>query len=266
MRKRVVSILVVFTLVCAIPFAVAEETRKAAYENYLGIWVSDGIAVEIWCEDESIQCRAVLSDGSEESEIWEYPSCAYDEVEDALRCFGVTRTRELFDSLLNAIEELDWSMDDLSLAELRLVKDSLLFTDDQLDAPVALTRLCEAGDLQRNKALAFAGLWANESSTLRVEDHCACYRFTVTTLMHDDISYRWSYICLYDPDSGLMTSEDVSPRTAITREADGTIVEIEEDSVADGAEFILDDENRLIRRDMTDGKTAVFEVQYKTRR
>ena len=138
MRKRVDSFLIALLVACAITFAGAEGAREVADERFLGIWVSDGIAVEIWREDRAIRCRAVLTDCGEESDIREYAACVCDDTEDTLRCYGVTRTRERFDSLLDDIEELDWSTDDLSLAQLRLSEDGLLLSGDGLDAPVLL--------------------------------------------------------------------------------------------------------------------------------
>lgn len=259
MRLRVFSFLVVFTLACAVAFAGAEAPREAAYESCPGIWVGEGIAVEIWREDEAIKCRAVFSDGGDENDIWEYAVCFYEEAEDALQCFGVTRTSERFDSLLDDIIELDWSTDDMSLAELRQTEVGLLFSGDGLDAPVALARLSDAEVTKRNEALAFVGRWIGESATLRVEDHGTCYLFTVTVPIDDVTSHRWTYTCLCDPDSGRMASVNVSPRTVITREADGGTSEVEEDFVASNAEFILDAENRLVWRDMATGTETAFE-------
>ena len=256
MRLWLISILLASMLAFAAALAGAEESREA---DYPGIWVADGIAVEIWREDEAMRCRAVFSDGSEESDIWEYLTCLYDEAGNALQCFGVTRTRERFDSLLDSIEELDWSMDDMGLAELRLSEDGLLFTDDRLDEPVTLTRLSKAERSRRNEALAFAGLWTGESYALRAEEHGACYRFTVTLSVNSVTSLRWAYTCVYDPDSGRMASVNVSPCTVITREADGGTIEVDEDIFAGDAEFILEDGNRLIWRDMTDGEETVFD-------
>ena len=259
MRKRVGSFLVALLLACAITFAGAEGARGAADERYIGVWIANGIAVEIWREDEAIQCRAVLSDGGDESDIWEYAMCFYEESEDALQCYGVTRTRERFDSLLDAIEELDWSTDDLSLAELRQSEDGLLLTDDQLDAPVLLTRLADTEVTERNEALAFVGRWASESSALRVEDHGACYCFTVTVPVDDNTMHRWTYTCLYDSGSRCMASVNVSPRTVIIHEADGDTTEAQEDFVPGKADFILEDGNRLVWKDPTDGMETAFD-------
>ena len=239
MKQRILALLTVFTLACALAFAGAEEPRAAAYESYRGVWVSDGIAVEVWREDEAVRCRAVLTDGGDECEIREYGLCLFKEAEEALQCFGVTRTRERFNSLLDAIEEVDWSMDDMSIAELRLSEGGLIFSDDKLDAPIALTPLSESEDSPRNEALTFAGLWAGESCTLRAEDHGACYRFTVTVRVDDDISHRWTCTCLYDPDGGTTESEEYF--------------------VAGDAEFTLENENRLVWRDLTDSKETVFD-------
>ena len=252
MRLCIISILLVFTLASATAFAGAEA-------GYPGIWVADGIAVEIWREDGATQCRAVFWDGGEESEIWEYSTCFYDEAEDKLQCFGVTRTRERFDSVLGSIKALDWSMDDMNVAELRFSDDGLRFTDDKLDAPIVLTQLNKAERSRRNEALAYAGLWAGESCGLRAEDHGACYRFTVTLSMDSVTSHRWTYTCLFDPDSGRMASVGVSPMRIINLEADGGTSEVEEDNAADDAEFILENGNRLIWRDVTSDEETVFD-------
>ena len=251
-----ISVLLVFMLAFAAAFAGAEASRKA---DYRGIWVADGIAVEIWREDDAMRCRAVFSDGSAESEIREYSTCLYDEAGDALQCFGVTRTRERFDSTLGSIEELDWSMDDMDLAELRLSEDGLRFTDDRLDGPIALTRLNRAERSTRDEALAYAGLWTGESCALRAEDHGACCRFTVTLSADSVTSRRWTFTCVYDPDNGRMASVNVSPCTVITREADGGTTEAEEDIAAGNGEFTLENRNRLIWRDMTSGEEIVFD-------
>ena len=259
MRKRIVSFLIALMLACAAAFAGAEGSQDIAYERYRGIWIADGIAVEIWREGEAIQCRAVFTDGGEESDIWEYHTCLYDEAENTLQCYGVTRIRERFDSLFDMIDELDWSMDDLNIAELRLSEDGLLFADDKLDAPVALTRLSEAEGTERNEALAFVGLWNADSATLRVEDRGACYRFTVTMPNDDETSYRWTYTCLYDSDGGRMASVSVSGRTVITHMADGGTVEVEEDFATSDAEFILDGGNKLVWKKTEDSTETTFD-------
>ena len=259
MKKHIVWILAAILLVCPISFAWAEDIHRDAYERYRGIWVANGFAVEVWQENAEWRCRAVLTDGGEESDIWEYHACVYDEAEDAMQCFGVTRTRERFDTLLDAIDALDWSMDDMSVAELRLSEDGLFFTDDELDAPVALTQLSEAEGTERIEALAFVGLWNADSATLRVEDRGACYRFTVTVPADDETSRRWAYTCLYDSEGGRMPSVSVSPRTAITHMTDGDTVEVEEDFVASDAEFILGNGNKLVWKNTTDGTETAFD-------
>lgn len=259
MKKRIGSLLIALALACTFAFAGAEGSQDVAYERCRGIWVSGGIAVEIWREGEEILCRAVLTEAGEVSDIWEYNTCLFDEAGDTLQCYGVTRTRERFESLFDMIAELDWSTDDMSISELRLSEDGLLFIDDELDAPVALTRLSEAEGTERNEALAFVGLWNADSATLRVEDRGACYRFTVTVPADDETSYRWTYTCLYDSDGGRMASVNVSRRTLITHMANGDTVEVEEDFVPSNAEFILEEGNRLIWRDMSGDGNSIFD-------
>ena len=258
MRKHIVLILVAIMLACSTAFAGAGKFRETACERFLGIWVAEDLALEIWQADEAWQCRAVITDGSEEIGIWEYHVCVYDEAKDTLRCCGVTRTRVRFDSVLDVIDELDWSMDDMSLAELRLSEDGLLFIDDELDAPVVLTRLSEAEGTERNEALAYVGFWNADSATLRAEDRGTCYRFTVTIPSDDETSYRWIYTCLYDPYIKRMASVNISPRTVITHIANGDTIEVEEDFAPSSTVFILEEGKRLIWKDMAGNETVGF--------
>ena len=259
MGKRVISLLLAFILARMAACAGAEAPWTAAFDRYLGIWVADGLAVEIRREGEELCCRAVFTDGGEESEILEYLYCFYDADEDALQCLGVTRTRERFDPLTDTLDELDWSMNDLSFAELRLSGDDLIFTDEALDAPVVLTGLNEEEDSARKNALTYTGVWSDGSASLRVEDHGSCQRFTVTVPVDGATSHRWTYTCLYDAANGRMASVNSSARTVITREPNGDIVEEDEDHFAGSAEFILEAGDRLAWRDVSGEVNGIFE-------
>ncbi len=233
--------------------------RAEAPDDFCGIWAADGITMEIWREGREMQCRAVLMDDSGEVDVWAFTSCMYDDDDAILYGMGVTRTRERFDGLWGSLEELSWSMNDLSFAALTLSEDILTFDDEHLDAPVVLTRmnLDDAG--ARGEALAFLGLWTGESAALRVEDHGVCYLFTVTVPFDEKTDHRWTYTCLYSPNDKRMTSASVSPLRIITHEADGGTTEVEEDHQEGQAAFAFAEDGRLLWTRAAGGETVAFE-------
>ena len=214
--------------------------QAEAVEDYCGTWVADEAAVEIWMEEDGGQCRAVFVNDDGEAEIWQYGGCWQDENGPGLQCMSVTRTRERLYLLYNSLEELSWSLNDLATASLELSGDRLLFTDETMDAPIALTRLSDAPASERTRALAYLGLWSGEAGELWVEDHGVCYQFTVTVPVDEVTRHRWTYTCLYDAESGTMETASISPLRIITLVEDGTS-EVEEDNDAGTAEFSLVD-------------------------
>ena len=227
-------------------------------EDYRGVWVADGIAVEIWTEGGELRSRAVFTGEDDNATIWDYHSVWYNETDACLDCAGITRIVEHYDWLTESVEELEWSLNDLNFAGFRLSEGSLVFTDEALDAPVALKRLSAADTGDRAEGLAFVGRWTAESAELRVEDHGSCYLFTVTVPVDADTTHRWTYTCLYDPDSRGMNSVRISPLRVITREEDGTS-EIDDYNTAGAASFAFVDADRLVWRQREDGTETAFE-------
>lgn len=235
--KRTMSLVLALALL-AVCFAFG--ARAEALEDYCGTWVADGAAVEIWTEDGEGQCRAVFVNDDGEAEIWQYGGCWQDENGPGLQCMSVTRTRERLYLLFDSLEELSWSLNDLATASLELSGDRLLFTDETMDAPIALTRLSDAPASERTRALAYLGLWSGEAGELWVEDHGVCCQFTVTVPVDEVTRHRWTYTCVYDADSGAMETRSISPLRIITLEEDGTS-EVEENNDAELATFALRD-------------------------
>ena len=227
-------------------------------EDYPGVWVADGIAAEIWIEDGELCGRAVFTEGDDNATIWDYHTCWYNDADACMECAGITRTIEHYDWLTEDVEELDWSLNDLSFASFRFSEGSLVFMDDALDAPIALKKLSDADAGDRTDGLAFVGRWTAESAELRVEDHGSCYMFTVTVPVDAVITHRWTYTCLYDPDSRDMNSVRISPLRVITLEEDGTS-EIDDFNTAGAASFAFVDADRLAWRQTEDGSEIAFE-------
>lgn len=238
--------------------ALCAVARAESAEDYRGVWVADGVAVEIWLEDGELCSRAVFTEEDDNAAIWNYHSCWYDETNACLECAGVTRIIEHYEWLTENVQELDWSLSDLSFADFKLSEDGLIFTDEALDAPIALKKLNDADAGDRAEGLTFVGRWMAESAELRVEDHGSCYLFTVTVPVDADTSHRWTYTCLYDPDSHGMNSVRVSPLRIITREEDGTS-EIDDYNTAGAASFAFVDADRLAWHQIEDGSMIVFE-------
>lgn len=252
MKKHLYRILAVGLLLVCLGIG----ARAEGANDFCGIWVAEGVTVEIWIEDGEAQCRAVFLKDGGEAIIWAYSPCWYSQEDHALECPGVTRTRERLDGLWNTLEELDWSINDMCFSGFELSGDGLVFTDELLDGPIILARLSEAD--ARSEALAYLGLWTDGTSEVRAEDHGVCYLFTVTTPVDAVTDHRWTYTCLYDPDTGRMMSVSVSPRRIITHEADGGTVEIEEDDDAGEAAFTLEEGGQLIVSGLT-GNRVTFE-------
>lgn len=251
MKRLLSRLLAVALLLSYLSFGAS--ARSETMEGYFGVWVADGVAVEIWREEGDPQCRVVFMGDDGESDVWAYGSGWYDEAEGALQFGGVTRTHESFDTLWNTLVERDWSMNDLSFARFDLLESGLLFSDDGMDETIALTRLGEAGEGERTDALAFVGRWQNEASTLRVEDHGVAYLFTVTVPMDADRTCKCTYTCRYDAAERRMVSVDVSYRSVITRTSEGGTIEEEVGRDYSEAVFVLEDGNRLVWIDVTDG-------------
>ena len=256
MKKRMnlfvaLALLLGWLALCA--FAHAETA-----EDYRGVWVADGIAVEIWLEGGELRSRAVFTEEDDNATIWDYHSCWYNETDACLECAGITRTIEHYDWLTDNVEELDWSLNDISFASFKLSEGGLVFIDEALDAPVALKKLSDVDAGDRTKGLAFVGRWTAESTELCVEDHGSCYMFTVTVPVDADTTHRWTYTCLYDPNSYDMNSIRISPLRIITREEDGTS-EIDDYNTAGAALFTFIDTDRLAWRQIENGLETVFE-------
>ena len=225
--------------------------------DYCGLWVADGLAMEIvYGEEDGYCCHAVFTRDSGEADVWDYTSGWYDAEEDALLCRNVIRTRERLDPIFDTLEELDWSLTDLGDASFRLTEGGLEFADEALDAPIALKRL-DASD-PRAGALAYVGRWAGEAAGLEVEDHGVCCLFTVTVPVDAVTSHRWTYTCLYDEEAGRMASVSVSMLTVITQEEDGT-AEVDEINDAGNAAFVMKDGNRLVWMSGTSAGDVVLE-------
>ena len=140
MKRLFVRIACVAALLAlSVASACAEPT---GIERFLGAWGGDGVSVQISQDGEELRCLALLQDGDDERDAWQYCACWYDEAANAVVCGGVVKTHQRFSGWFQEWEEADWSTSDLYYARFEWAEDGsgLVWTDDGLDAPVALTR------------------------------------------------------------------------------------------------------------------------------
>ena len=98
--KKTLCIMTALLMLMA-SFTLAEASDPAddkIIERFSDTWVADGLALEIWSEDNTIHCRGTLGDGGDESDSWEYATCRYDAASDSLQCADGTRTHEVYDA------------------------------------------------------------------------------------------------------------------------------------------------------------------------
>lgn len=253
--KGQLSLMLTLALLAAL--ALMPPARAEGMDDYLGIWVAEGVTVEIRPEDEEedcLECRVVfMEDGSDDSDVWTYNGSWYDEKEDCLQCMNVVREHQHYNDLWKELEASDWSLNDLDFSRIDRSETGLRLTLNELDAPVDVVRLEEAGAWARGPALAFLGLWRSEYATLRVEDMGPVFKFTVWVPLDNGATGKWSYNCRYDSKERRMASVSVSPRRVITPTAEGGTIEEEVGWDNSEALFTITDGGQMLWSDVTDG-------------
>lgn len=254
--NRLLNLVLSFVLLLG-SLAVSFTARAEGMEDYLGIWVADGVTVEIRREDDAeagLECRVVFMEGGgDDSDVWTYSGCWHDEEADCLQCMNVVREHQHYDHIWQVLEASDWSLNDLDFSRIDRTEAGLRFSADALDAPVDLVRLEEAGEWIRSEELAYLGRWRGEDVTLRVEDLGPAFLFTARVPLDNGATGKWSYTCRYDSTEGRMVSVSVSPRNVITPTAEGGTIEEEVGWDNSKALFTLTDDGRMLWSDVTDG-------------
>ena len=254
MKKHVSRLLLIALLLCGLTLAFT--ARAEDIDDYPGIWVAEGVTAQIRLEDdaEGLECRFVfMEDGSDDSDVWTYSHCWYDEAERCVQCMNVVREHQHYDDIWEALEASDWSINDMDFARIDRTEAGLRFSADALEAPIDFVRLEEAGAWERGAALAFVGQWRGEGAALRVEDLGPATLFTIRVPLGNGSTGKWAYTCRYDATEGRMVSVSVSPRSVITPTAEGGTIEEEVGWDNSKAFFTLTGENQMLWSDVTDG-------------
>ena len=227
-------------------FALAEAPAAEVIDRFSDTWVDTGAAMEIWydADDAAFHCTAVLGDGGDVSDVFEYKSCRYDAAGDTLICEDGVRTHEDHgkSTVTDGLSAVVFFAD---------VGERLIWNDSEgLAQNFRLRRLEEAEAAEYAESLGFAGRWG-------------CGRATIDITVQDDGTFKvftnwgssaaqsveWTYACAYDGDKNCLYSYMPGSKAVVTYAEGGGF-----DSVApeydDGeAKFFIDADGMLIWED-----------------
>ena len=107
--KKLMSVVLALALVClSAALAEAIEPDQDLIDRFEDVWVDGDAAVEIWYDDGTFHCSAVLGD-EDESSVWEFETCTYDAEDDALIFEGGERYSQTYvdDDLVSELAAQD---------------------------------------------------------------------------------------------------------------------------------------------------------------
>lgn len=254
MLKRMTALLLIAAL-SLMGFALAEAGSAAAdaeaIERFTDTWVDDGVAVEIWFDedDAAFHCHVVLGDGGDVSDVIEYGTCRYDGERCELVCENGVHTRESYDEAAQDVKSEVVASG--VTATFTYEADKLIWNDSEdLGGKFELQRLAEAEQQEWDEAQAFIGRWG-------------CGRATIDIIGRNDGSYGveitwggsawetavWTYECTYDGVKHQMHNYEPGTKSVVTYGEDGeiasTVVEYEDGE----ATFTIDDDDLLTWND-----------------
>ena len=137
---QIAALAVLFALLCV---AALGEGARSGLERYLDTWVCGDYALTLWqLPDGELNAWLIRLD-EDATAVWEYGPCWYDDGEDTLYGASCVRYREFFDEASQALDQEDWSLNDMSFATFQLTEDDTLIARDidGLDDTLELERL-----------------------------------------------------------------------------------------------------------------------------
>ena len=217
--KRIICVLAV-ALFCLSACCLA-EIDPAVADLFTDTWVDDGVAVEIWPEDDGFHCHAVLGDGSGDANVIRYETCRYNAGEKALECEGGVRT---FESSDYDAGELKTDVVATGLTATFTVdeRDRLIWNDSEgIAKRFALLRLSDAEEQEyREMASAFLGSWACDRASIEITEDGDDYRAVITWANDYQSQVEWDYACVYDDMENVMRC--VGAKANVTCGEDGS--------------------------------------------
>lgn len=246
--KNLLCMLMALMLVFA-AFALAEAPAAEVIDRFSDTWVDAGAAMEIWydAEDAAFHCTAVLGDGGDVSDTFEYANCSYDADGDKLICEGGTRTHE---------EPGETAVTEGLTAEVYFADaaERLIWNDSEgLAKDFLLQRLEEAEAVEYAESLGFAGRWGCERATIDIDvQDDGTFKVFIAWGSSAAESVEWTYACVYDGDRKCLYSYMPGSKVIVTY-AEGGDVESAVTEYDDGeATFEIDEGGMLIWNDAKD--------------
>ncbi len=243
MKKLLCALMALMMLTA---FALAEAPSAEVIDRFSDTWVDAGAAMEIWydADDAAFHCTAVLGDGGDVSDKFEYASCRYDADSDTLICEDGARTHEdhgestVTDGLTAAVFFAD-------------VGDRLIWNDSEgLAQDLRLRRLEDAEATEYAKSLGFAGRWGCGRATIdiTVQDD-GTFKVFVSWASSAAQSVEWGYACAYDGDSKCLYTCMPGSKAVVTYAEDGDFDSAVTEYEDGEARFRIDGDGMLIWED-----------------
>ena len=250
MKRRTLCMLIILLLAAAPVMAEGASTQEIA-DRFSDVWVDDGIAVEIWYDDD-FHCSAVLGDGGDESTTWHYGTCRYDPERDSLICADGVRAIEVYDE---AAQALDTHTEAEGLtAEFHFMDgaDALQWQDSEgMAGDFVLKRLSDAEQEDWLESQAYAGVWVCDRASIEIIDHKnGTFGATVTWGSSAFEQAEWRYECVYNGEKRQLVNYEGGVKAIVTYGEGGETVNTQTQYEDGEATFAIDDDGMLIWTDL----------------
>ena len=226
--KKTIALILSLLAVCA--FALADSANltfddpahAGIQSRFSDVWIGGDYSMEIWYDDGAFLCTVLLAVNENEGLTWDYATCMPGYDDKTLICADGTKRRDVFNS-----ETMDVIVEDvetgcscvLTLTE----KGSLVWTAQDVEAPVEFVRLDAAGDAGLLEAVVvygvmYEGVWTSGDAVLDISQENGAYTCRITMGAGGQVT-EWVYACTYDDETGLLSGK--GSKASVTYGADG---------------------------------------------
>ena len=246
MKKMLVMLLIAALALTGAALAEATAVDKAVVDRFTDTWVDTGAAMEIWYDgdDAGFHCSAVLGNGGDVSDTFEYATCYYDADSAALICEDGTRTHDDHGQK-TVTEGLSATV---SFAD---GEDKLVWIDSEgLACDFLLQRLSDAEAEEYAEAQAFVGRWGCGRATIDITDNQdGSYAVEITWGSSAWECAEWHYACTYDGETKKMHTYEPGTMAVVTYDEGGEIASTATRYEDGEAAFYIDEDGMLIWED-----------------
>lgn len=258
--KKTLCIMTALLMLMA-SFTLAEASDPAddkIIERFSDTWVADGLALEIWSEDNTIHCRGTLGDGGDESDSWEYATCRYDAASDSLQCADGTRTHEVYDAGTQENTDVVTVTGLTAVVFFQEGEDKLIWDDSEgMLKDFTLQRLEDVEMEDAAEAERFVGRWGCDRATIDITDQGDdSYKVRITWGISAAQSAEWEYDCVYDGAKKCLYTYAPGSKSTVTYAEGGDIASAVKEYDDGQATFTIDGDDILIWDDAKENAGA----------